>query len=305
MTSIEALVNKDALLGESPVWSEAAEVLWWIDIEGKEVHRTNPDSGVNETKSLPARPGSIGLTNDPDVVAVAMEHQFGLFDWRTGAFTSLLDLETPGGGNRLNDGRVDPGGRFVVGSMWADTAAGKTTGAMYSICRDDRSSTTEASVLFDGVTVANGLAFDTERKRMYFADTPSGTVTMFDYDSETGRCQNRRPFVTITEHGGLPDGGCVDADGCYWTAAVYGWALLRFTPDGVLDQRVELPVEKPSMPAFGGTNLDTLFVTTIGAGGTTPSKPGRDGVSPGALLAVTTGVRGRPEPVFDHGTRSP
>ncbi len=295
--SIDALVNEPTILGECPVWSAAAGVLWWIDIEGQRLHRTDPATGADDTAELPGQPGSIGLTADPNVLVMAMAHQFGTFDWTTRAFSPLLDLEEAGNGNRLNDGRVDPAGRFVVGSMWADTAAGKTTGSMYSITRTDGELT--STVLFDGITVANGVGFDGDRGRMYFADTPSDQVSVFDYDVDSGACSNRRAFADLTGTGGKPDGACVDADGCYWAAAVYGWAVLRFTPDGAVDRRIDLPVQKPSMPAFGGPGLDTLFVTTIGAGGTVPSAPGKDGVEPGALLAIDAGVTGRPEPIFD------
>jgi sugar lactone lactonase YvrE len=88
----------------------------------------------------------------------------------------------------------------------------------------------------------------------------------------------------------------VDAEGGYWVAAVYGWSVLRFTPDGVLDRTIELPVEAPTMPAFGGTDLTTLFVTSIGAGGSRPPSP--DQVNAGALLAVDVGTTGRVDAPF-------
>jgi len=289
---IDAVVNEPALLGECPLWCPVAEVLWWIDIEGRRLHRYDPSTGVDRSIDLNRRPGSIGRTDDPSRLVMASEHQLLLIHWPTGETVVLHDLEAAPTQNRLNDGRVDPLGRFVVGSMWADTAAGHTTGACYAATRN------RATTLFDGIGVANGIAFDAERNRMYFADTPSETVTVFDYDPDRGTVDNRRPFVDLQHMDGKPDGACVDEDGCYWVAAVYGWAVLRFTPDGTLDRRIELPVQKPSMPAFGGPRVDTLFVTTIGSGGTVPSAPGRDGVTPGALLAIDAGVTGRIEPVF-------
>ena len=99
--------------------------------------------------------------------------------------------------------------------------------------------------------------------------------------------------------GGLPDGACVDAEGGFWSASVYGWAVIRVSPDGTVDERIELPLEKPSMPAFGGADLSTMYVTTIGAAGGTPSAPGRDGFVPGSLLAIdSVGVTGVVDPVY-------
>lgn len=110
---------------------------------------------------------------------------------------------------------------------------------------------------------------------------------------------NERVFFDYRDRPGKPDGACVDAEGCYWSASVYGWALIRITPDGEVDRVIDLPLHKPSMPCFGGPDLDTLFVTTIGTGGTTPADPGRDGFVNGSTLAISgLGITGRPEPTF-------
>jgi sugar lactone lactonase YvrE len=138
---------------------------------------------------------------------------------------------------------------------------------------------------------------------MYFADTPTEQVLVFDYESATGSMSNQRLFFDYHEQPGKPDGACVDADGCYWSASVNGWSLLRISPEGEVTRRVELPLQKPSKPCFGGSNLDTLFVTTIGAGGGTPSEAGRDGFEPGATLAIADlGVQGVVEPRFTTKT---
>lgn len=287
MSRVEVAVAEPAILGESPVWDPEAQVLWWIDIDGNLVHRFDPSSGVDEAKPVPARPGSLARTEVPGVLLVAMEHELVWFDWATGAVTPWLALEEPGVGIRLNDGKTDPAGRFVVGSMFADTSVGKTVGSLHQIDADGT-----ARVLRTEVGTANGLGFDAARGRMYFADTPTLSVIQWDYDPATGGHTNERQFFDYEAVDGKPDGACIDDDGCYWSASVYGWAVTRITPDGVVDRRIELPVAKPSMPAFGGPNRDTLFVTTIGAGGTFPSEPGRDGVEPGALLAIDLSAQG-------------
>ena len=291
--TITALKVPPATLGECPLWSPHEAALDWIDIDGRAVWRFDPATNTAGSRALSGRPGAIALTPEVGVLLVAVEHQLLTLDWTPGTTSPLVDLEPAGTGNRLNDGRCDPDGRFVVGSMFADTTAGRSTGVLHSVEGAGHRS------LRHGIGVTNGIAFDHSRERMYFADTPTERVLTFDYDLDTGDLSNEQLLFDYRDVPGKPDGACVDADGCYWSASVYGWALLRIDPDGRVDQRIDLPIQKPSMPAFGGPDLETLFVTTIGAGGTTPSAPGRDGFVPGSTLAITgLGVRGVPEPAF-------
>lgn len=296
MVSVDVAVADPAILGECPLWSDAEQVLYWIDIDGRAIHRLDPSTGVDEQRALPGRPGSLALTGQTGTLLVATEHEIVWFDWASGSVTPWLELEPAGAGIRMNDGRTDPAGRFIVGTMFEDTKAGKTVGSLHRI---DASG--EHEVLRTGVGTANGLGFDPDRNRMYFADTPTLSVICWHYDLDTGERTDERQFFDYETVDGKPDGACVDSDGCYWSASVYGWAVTRITPDGTVDRRIELPVAKPSMPAFGGPDLDTLFVTTIGAGGTVPSEPGRNGVEPGALLAVdlsAEGITGRLDAPF-------
>lgn len=290
--TISPLPGPIAALGECPVWDARTSSLYWVDIDGRHLHRHHPATGLNETRTLNGRPGSFVLTAETGRLVVASEHQLLELDWASGTTSVLADLEPAGTGNRLNDGRCDPAGRFVVGSMFADTGAGHRTGVLHQV-----SGPSAVNVLRHDIGVTNGLAFDAARGRMYFADTPTEQVLVFDYDVDTGTVANERLFFDYQGHEGKPDGACVDADGCYWSSSVYGWALLRITPTGIVDRRIDLPVQKPSMPCFGGEDLATLYVTTIGAGGTTPSEPGRDGFKPGVTLVIEgLGVRGVEEP---------
>ncbi len=299
MTTIEIAGSVTAELGESPVWNGAEQVLYWVDIEGRAVHRYDPSSGETASTSMPGRPGSLAMTGTAGRLLVAMEHQLVWLDVESGTTEPWIDLEESGTGNRLNDGRTDPAGRFVVGSMFADTAAGRTTGRLYQVEADGAT-----SVVRDGVGISNGLAFDPLHGRAYFADTPTERIIVWDHDVATGQRSNERLFVDYSALPGLPDGGCVDADGCYWSASVYGSAVIRVTPDGRIDRRIDVPAEKPSMPAFGGPDLTTLFVTTIGVGGTLEAEaPANvDGVPAGSLLAIDAGVQGIPEPAFGGPT---
>lgn len=287
MTEVRQAVTGPIALGECPIWSEAEQVLYWIDIDGHAVHRHDPASGTDEHRDVGARPGALALTAATGRLVLAMEHRITRLDWDTGEVTPWLEVEEPGR-NRFNDGRTDPAGRLVIGTMWPDTGARRRTGSLYSIAGDGTVTT-----LLTEIGVPNGIAFDVERGLMYFADTPNQIVLVADYDPETGRRSNAREFFDYRDIPGKPDGACVDAEGHYWSASVHGWAVIRVRPDGLLDRRIDLPVKKPSMPAFGGPDLSTLFITSIHT-----DEPAGDGFRQGDLLAVDLDVKGRPDPLF-------
>ena len=289
--NVECVVPARALLGECPLWSHQEGVLYWIDIDGEEVHRFDPSSGEDLHRDLPGRPGSIALTDRPGRLLMGLEHRIIWFDWSTGEVTVWFDLEPPRPGVRLNDGRCDPAGRFWTGSMFVPAAAGRFEGMLHRVESDGTFKTTRHEV-----GVANGLAFAPDGNVMYFADTMRDTVWAYDYDLVTGEATSERVFVDFDGLPGRPDGACVDETGCYWVACVYGWAVARIAPGGEIDRIVELPVEKPTMPAFGGSGLDMLFVTSIGDGGSYPLVPDQD--QAGGVFALEPGVAGLPEPVF-------
>jgi len=288
---VECVVRAEASLGECPLWSDLEERLYWVDIDGRAIHRFDWATNVDERRSVPGRPGSIALTARPGRLLVAIEHGLAFYDWETGAYRSWIDLEPEATDNRLNDGRCDRAGRFWVGSMFVPKSANRSTGMLHRVEPDGGVVTMRS-----GIGIANGLAFSPDSSTMYFADTPRETVWAYDYDLASGEPANERVFLDFGDLPGRPDGACVDEDGCYWVACVYGWAVLRVTPTGRIDRRIELPVEKPTMPAFGGPGMTTLFVTSIGAGGSRPLAPGQR--DPGGLFAVETGVRGLVESRF-------
>ncbi|MFQ5554621.1 MAG: SMP-30/gluconolactonase/LRE family protein [Acidimicrobiia bacterium] len=288
---MDCVLDAGALLGECPVWSDAEQVLYWIDIDGRSIHRFDPAPGADEARALPGRPGSYALMDEPGCLLVALEHRMVRYRWDDDATEEWVEVEAPDTGNRLNDGRCDPAGRFWVGSMYEHTDAGRFTGMLHRIGRDGAVSTWNRSV-----GVSNGLAFSPDGGTMYFADTLHDVVWAYDYDVDSGERSNERVFVDFQGIRGRPDGACVDADGCYWVAAVYGWGVIRFTPAGVFDRRVDLPVQRPTMPAFGGPDRDVLFVTSIGEGGSHRGAEGQD--RPGGIFAVEPGVSGVPEPLF-------
>ncbi len=289
MTSIEIVVPGGASLGENPLWSAHDQLLYWLDIEGRRIHRYNPSSGDDADTEIATRPGSIALTDEPGRLLVATENEVGWFEFGRPHVSSWQTLEPGGTGNRLNDGRTDRSGRFWVGSMYQDTAARRSTGLLHRLDGDGRTTTFRTEI-----GVSNGIAFSPDGRTMYFADSPRRTVWSYDYDPDSGDPHNERVFVDLADLDGFPDGACVDAEGCYWMAGVYGWRLYRFTPGGRLDRTIELPVARPTMPAFGGPDLDVLYVTSIRAGGPVDERD----AEAGGVLALDVGVSGIAETPF-------
>ncbi len=278
-----------ARLGESPLWCAQTESLYWVDIDAQLLYRTDPDTDEHHAQPLPGRPGSVMLTPEPGVLVVAIEDSLMRFDWATGSLSRLIMMDPVPMDARLNDGRADARGRVWVGSMDESDDDPPVGGHLYRVDNNGG-----CHAVLDSVGTSNGLAFSPDGATMYWADSARATVWRFDFDSESGTISERRVFLDFTDLPGLPDGACVDAEGCYWVACVYGFAVLRATPDGRVDRVIDLPVEKPSMPAFGGRNLDRLFITSISSGGRRPSADLDDNA--GALLEVDPGVRGLPEP---------
>ena len=294
MVDVSVVGDVVAALGECPLWSGAEQALYWEDIDGRVIHRYDPATDTTESRQLSGRPGSFVATETPGRFLVAMETDLVWLDWDSGQTEFFTSVEDEALGNRLNDGRCDHAGRFVVGTMWPESEAGEFNGSLYSI-----DATGAVDTLETDVGIPNGLVFDAERDRMYWADTFHATIWQWDYDLDTGKRTNKRVFFNYSDQPtahGLPDGGCLDADGCYWSASVHGWALTRITPQGDIDRIVELPVAMPTMPAFGGPDLSTIYITSIDGGMVDEHR--MKGVTPGSLLAVDIGITGLPEPTF-------
>jgi sugar lactone lactonase YvrE len=249
---IEVAVRGEATLGEGPTWDTSTSTLLWVDILGSAVHRYDPGRGTDSVLPTPqhvgaAKPRAAGglIANLRDGVA--------LLD-ADGGQRWLVYWEREG--VRGNDAAVDGAGRLWAGTMRYDTAEG---GGWLARVEPDGA----AKVLLDDVTISNGIAWSPDNTLMYYIDTPTSRVDVFDYDLATGSATDRRPLCTVE---GSPDGMCVDADGCLWVAVWGGSAIRRYTPEGKLDREVPLPVSQPTACAFGGPDFTDLYVTTAREG---------------------------------------
>lgn len=290
--TIECVVPSRSIIGEGAVWDVDTQRLWWVDITAGLIHCYDPSTGRNKTVDFGEKVGCLALRRGGGLV-VAAKSGFWFFDPDSGAREAIHDPEAHLPDNRFNDGTTDMQGRFWAGTM-TDEPPRKRSGRFYRLDAD-RSVTPWG----DRLHVCNGMAFSPDGKTMYFSDSYPDTRTIFacDYDTETGTPGAPRVFFDTRAVAGRPDGGTVDADGCYWQAGVDGWQLYRITPQGRLDMTIDLPVERPSRPMFGGPDLKTLFVTSL-AEGITPGTEDRQPEA-GSLFAITGhGAQGVPQVRF-------
>ncbi|MBX5455175.1 MAG: SMP-30/gluconolactonase/LRE family protein [Acidobacteriia bacterium] len=286
---IEVLVDVKPTLGEGPLWDAEEERLYWVDSFDGRVFRCTEDGRELRAWDVPMKIGSMCLRKGGGAV-VSLARGFHFLDFRTGEVSLIHDPEPDKPNNRLNDGKVDPRGRFLAGSM--DTKEEGPNAALYRLDPDLRVTKLESNII-----VSNGPCWSPDGRTFYFSDTWSGEIWAYDYDLETGTISNKRTFCKMTTPGGGFDGATVDAEGCLWSAHVYGGKIVRYRPDGTIDRVIDMPVKKVTSVMFGGSNLDILFATSM-AKPPLPRFPG-DGVLRGALFAIyDLGVKGLPEPRF-------
>lgn len=289
---ISTIVSAAERLGEGAVWDCEDQKLWWVDITGGLIHCYDPASGQNKEFSFGEPVGCIARRDGGGLV-VAAKSGFWFFDPHTGHKTHILDPEADIPENRFNDGTVDPAGRFWAGTM-KDGGTPEKQGRFYLLDTD-----LSLSSMNKTVYTTNGMTFSPDGQTMYFSDSNKLTRSIWScsYDIATGRPGPAELFFDTRQVAGRPDGGTVDAEGCYWMAGVGGWQIYRISPEGELLFTLDVPVEKPTKPMFGGQNLDVLYLTSIGFGlteGTEDSQP-----DAGGLFAITgLGVAGLPQPRF-------
>jgi L-arabinonolactonase len=289
MFRIELLVDARNELGEGALWDVEEQRLYWIDSHGGAIHRTDARGGGLRRWELPEHIGSMCLRAGGGAV-VALRNGLHCFDFENGDLTPIEDPERDNRRTRMNDGKVDRQGRFLVGSM--DYEEREPIGALYRLDPEHRLTRLE-----EGIIVSNGPCWSPDGGTFYFTDTWSGEISAYDYDQESGMVANKRCFCRMTSQGGAFDGATVDAEGCVWSAHVYAGRVVRYRPDGEVDRVIEMPVKKVTSVMFGGPGLDVLYVTSM-AKPPLPRFPG-DGVLRGSLFAIhDLGVRGVPEPRF-------
>lgn len=286
---VDLLLDAGALLGESPFWHAAEQHLYWVDIEGRKIHRTDPATGADAVMELAEQVGCIAPRAQGGLVA-ALEDGCALIDaWGATPrpFGPAVLADKPE--QRFNDGCVDASGRLWVGSLTSDKANPAAT--LYRL--DPDGSLTE---MFGRLTTSNGAAFSPDGRIFYHADTPTHAIRAYEVDAAAGTLSDGRIFHQFELGAGRPDGAAVDAEGCYWSALWDGWRVVRFSPDGELIQTVDMPVQRPTMIAFGGADLQTAFVTSAGKNLTDEARKAQPHA--GAVFSFRVDVPGLAQPVF-------
>ncbi|GAA3854566.1 SMP-30/gluconolactonase/LRE family protein [Streptomyces sp. NPDC003631] len=279
MTGYEVAVRAEAALGEGPTWDTGARLLIWIDILGSRVHTYDPASGRRTVMATEQHVGAAKPRAGGGLV-VNLRDGVGLYGPGGSDFRWLHREVVPG--RRANDAAVAADGSLWAGTMRYDEAPGG--GTLSRITADG-----EVLTVLDDVAVSNGTGWSPDGRLMYYIDSPTRRVDVLDVRDD-GLPAGRRPLAHVDR--GFPDGLAVDADGCVWVALWDGGAVHRYTPSGVLDRVLELPVRRPTACAFGGPDLADLYITT--------ARTGLDAPHPlsGSVLVVPGAGKGLPQPAF-------
>ncbi len=278
------------VLGECPLWDERTNELWWIDIRAPALRRLDPQEGVVRSWPLPELVGSIALTTDPSRLLVALSTRIALFDPATERMETLVNPRFTNPDHRFNDGRCDRQGRLRAGTMVSDMSLAAPAGSVYALEGG------QLRALQGGFITPNGMAFSPDGRTMYHADTPTRTVSAYDYDTASGVPSGRRVFAQWSAEGDRPDGACVDSAGCYWSAFYRGGKVVRISPEGRMLGEFPIPAMCPTMCALGGQDLKTLFVTSARQQRTEEELSSLP--QSGGIFAMRVDVPGLPEPPF-------
>lgn len=284
----ELVLDARAELAEGPVWDAGRAELVWVDIPGHAVHFFDPGSVENRSVDV-GRPVGAAASRMSGGMVLALSDGFGFLDERTGEVEVVASVGEGDPRVRMNDGKCDPAGRFWAGTLTEPMEEGAS--ALYRLDPDLR-----VAKVLEGVTISNGLGWSPDRDSMYYADSPTGGVDVFDYDETTGDVENRRRLIAIPPDLGMPDGLTVDAEGFIWVAIYGGSCVRRYSPDGGLDAVVELPAGQATSCTFGGPDLTDLYITT----GSENFDPRKRTAEPhaGGIFCCKPGVRGLPAGEF-------
>jgi sugar lactone lactonase YvrE len=268
-----------ATLGEGPVWDARDQALYWLDIPESRVHRMAADGSLSSWDT--GQPAGAVVPRASGGLAVAVSDGFLALDPASGELTMLAEVERDRPENRMNDGACDRAGRFYAGTMADDERPG--AGTLYRLDPD-----LSVTTLVSGVGISNGIGWSPDERLMYYVDSLTHRVDVFDYDPATGSIGGRRPFSAVGQGDVVPDGLTVDAEGGVWVAVWGGYAVLRHDPGGRVLETVNLPAARVSSCVFGGPDLDRLYITTAAG----------PGESAGALFVCEPGVTGQPSHPF-------
>ncbi len=287
MESIEILVDQKALNGEGPAWDAQAQVLYWVDIKRSTIFVFDPASNTNRSIDLSDQFSSIGTVapRDKGGLLFAPDRKIATLDLDTLEIKIMAELEKDLPGNRFNDGKCDPYGRFLVGSM-ARQPDGKPVGSLYCVETD-----LTIRKLRDGLIISNGMGWSPDFQKFYLADSNSRDIWVYDYDLERGEIENQRVAFRLPDEPGVADGLTVDQEGLIWLAIWDGACITRWNPkNGKMVEKHDFPALRTTSCVFGGMNMDELYITSATID--LSDQDWRDFPHNGALMRKKLGVKG-------------
>ncbi|WP_298555915.1 SMP-30/gluconolactonase/LRE family protein [uncultured Algibacter sp.] len=242
-------------LGEGAIWNYQTQELYWIDIEKKTLNIYNPEKKANRIINMSSRIGTV-VPIDTNEVLSALEDGVYKTNLKTGRSKLFVDMSDELKDSRLNDGKCDPSGRFWVGSMHLKQKEGHAK--LFNI-----NNKSELQMKIDSVTISNGIVWTSDKTKMYYIDTPTSEIKGYEYDNKTGQISNGKVVVKIPEALGFPDGMTIDENNMLWVAMWNGNAVIQFNPNtGNVIQKVEVPAHNITSCAFGGKDLNMLYITS-------------------------------------------
>jgi D-xylono/L-arabinono-1,4-lactonase len=278
-TKVDCIANYECEIGENPLWHPLEKRLYWCDIPNGRIFRYDPVSGIHE-KCYEGRTVG-GFTFQSDGSLLLFMDRGTIANWHKGRLTEVLGEIKAERSSRFNDVIADPRGRVFCGTM----SSNERKGSLYRLDTDG-----SLHVVLNDIGCSNGMAFSLDHKTFYYTDSFAHEIYTFDYNVEDGTITNRRIFASIPESEGLPDGATLDAEGHLWSALWDGSCVVRFFPNGKIDEKITFPALKTSSLTFGGENYTDIFVTTAGG-----NKKQENGSLAGALFHLKSQIRGLPE----------
>ncbi len=271
-------------LGEGAFWNYKTNELLWIDIEQQQLHVFNPSTNTNKTIQMPAKIGTVVPSEDGNTAIVALSDGIYKVNMITHELTLLSDIESTTIENRFNDGKCDPNGNLWVGSMHLKQE--KPNAKLYKVAHNG-----SATAMVDQVTISNGIVWTKEGTTMYYIDTPTGVIKGYDFDLGNSSISNERVVVTVDPKHGFPDGMAIDENDNLWVGMWNGNSVAQFNPrTGQLLSKIKVPAHNVTSCAFGGENLETLYITTASID--MNSEERNTYTNAGAIFKVKPGVKG-------------
>lgn len=287
MSSVEHVVACQCKLGEGPVWHPGEQALYWLDIYQTRLYCFNPRSGQHQVVELGVLASAMGVRARGGFV-MATQNGFAFWDPQAERFDPVSDPDPDITETRFNDGKTDRQGRF-----WSGKMSDKPANSLFRLDADCSVHRMES-----GIGTSNGLGWSPDNRTFYFTNSPARVIYAYDFDAASGAISRRRIFAQVPDEPGegLPDGLAIDQEGCIWSARWGGWKIVRYRPDGSIEREVPMPVEFPTSCAFGGSNLDEMYITSAWV----EVKPELRGEQPmaGDIYCLKTPVPGLPEPLF-------